>query len=138
MEIYDAVSINWLATFVASLVSMVVGSIWYSGPVFGKVWQKAIGLSDEQMKQGAGKAMATAYVFSAVTAVAMAMMVDWVGASTWLEAIYVAIFVWLGFVVTAYVINTSFEQSRGVHTWLFLGNHGLTLLGMSLVLTLWT
>jgi uncharacterized membrane protein len=40
-------NINFLALFVASLVSFAIGAIWYSPVLFSKIWQKSIGLSEE-------------------------------------------------------------------------------------------
>lgn len=43
--------INWLAVLAAALSSFLLGGIWYSA-LFAKAWQKAAGLSDEQIKNG--------------------------------------------------------------------------------------
>src|ERR1044071_4856514 len=43
--------INWLAVGLATLAFFAVGAIWYSA-LFGKVWQREVGLSDEQLKTG--------------------------------------------------------------------------------------
>ncbi len=48
MEGFD---INWIAIAVAAIVPLVVGSIYY-GPLFGKVWQKEVGITDEELKAG--------------------------------------------------------------------------------------
>ena len=44
--------VNWLAVLLGTVVFFAVGALWY-GVVFGKAWQKAVGLSDEQLKTGA-------------------------------------------------------------------------------------
>ena len=43
---------NWLAIGVGTVVFFAIGALWY-GLLFGKAWQKATGLSDEQLKGGA-------------------------------------------------------------------------------------
>lgn len=43
--------INWLAVFAAAASSFVLGGLWYSA-LFAKAWQKAAGLSDQQIKSG--------------------------------------------------------------------------------------
>lgn len=43
--------INWLAVLAAALSSFLLGGVWYSA-LFAKAWQKAAGLSDEQIKNG--------------------------------------------------------------------------------------
>ena len=41
--------VHWLAIAVAAVSGFLVGGLWY-GPIFGKVWQAARGLSDDAMK----------------------------------------------------------------------------------------
>lgn len=48
MEGFD---INWLAILVAAASSLVVGFFWY-GPLFGKAWMAASGMTEEKIKSG--------------------------------------------------------------------------------------
>ena len=41
--------INFIAVAAATLSSMVLGFLWYTPILFGKQWQKAVGLRDEDM-----------------------------------------------------------------------------------------
>jgi len=43
---------NLLAIFVAALSSFVVGFIWYNPKVFGTIWMKEAGLTQEQLQKG--------------------------------------------------------------------------------------
>ena len=43
---------NWLAVGLATVAFFAVGALWY-GVLFGKAWQAATGLSEEQLKSGA-------------------------------------------------------------------------------------
>ena len=49
--------INWLAVVAAALSMFVVGGLWYSPVLFGAVWLRATGFTEEQVK-GFGKARA--------------------------------------------------------------------------------
>jgi hypothetical protein len=44
--------INWLGVGLGAVAFFAVGAIWYTA-LFGKAWQAAVGLSDEQLKTGA-------------------------------------------------------------------------------------
>lgn len=44
--------INLWAVFAAALSAFVLGGAWYSPLLLGKAWQRASGLSDEQLKSG--------------------------------------------------------------------------------------
>ena len=43
---------NFLAILVAALSSFVVGFIWYNPKVFGTIWMKESGMTEEKMKGG--------------------------------------------------------------------------------------
>ncbi|MDG4715233.1 DUF1761 domain-containing protein [Winogradskyella sp. YYF002] len=43
---------NFLAIFVASLVPLILGFLWYNPAVFGKAWMKESGMTEEKMKGG--------------------------------------------------------------------------------------
>ena len=43
---------NWLAVALGTVAFFAVGAVWYTA-LFGKAWQKAVGLSHEQLKGGA-------------------------------------------------------------------------------------
>jgi hypothetical protein len=41
--------INWLGVVLGAVAFFAVGAVWYT-TLFGKAWQRAVGLSDEQLK----------------------------------------------------------------------------------------
>lgn len=42
--------INFLALLVAAISTLVVGFIWYNPKVFGTIWMKESGMTEEKMK----------------------------------------------------------------------------------------
>jgi hypothetical protein len=48
--------INYLAVLLAAVAFFAVGAVWYT-VLFGKAWQRALGLSDAQLKGGANMAL---------------------------------------------------------------------------------
>lgn len=48
MEDFD---INWLSILAAAVASLVIGFLWY-GPLFGKAWMAASGMTEEKIKGG--------------------------------------------------------------------------------------
>lgn len=44
--------VNWIAVVIAAVASFLLGGLWYSPALFGKVWQREAGLTDEQIKSG--------------------------------------------------------------------------------------
>ena len=43
--------INWVAVVLGTIVFFALGAVWYTA-LFGKAWQREVGLSDEQLKAG--------------------------------------------------------------------------------------
>ncbi len=73
----DASTINWLAVIVATLSAFVLGALWYSPALFGKVWMAAAGLSEEQVQQGnMGKIFGVAFILELVMAVNLAFFLN--------------------------------------------------------------
>ena len=67
---------NWLATFVASLVPMLVGAIYYNPKVVGTAWMKATGMTEEKAKTAnMAKVFGLSFVFSFLLAIMMNMLV---------------------------------------------------------------
>jgi hypothetical protein len=70
-------SINYLAIIVAALSSFMVGWIWY-GPLFGKIWMKLHGFTEEELKNSSMSMpviMVVNYIATALAALAIAMFI---------------------------------------------------------------
>tara|TARA_B100001057_G_scaffold230176_1_gene230494 strand:+ start:3769 stop:4167 length:399 start_codon:yes stop_codon:yes gene_type:complete len=63
--------INWLPVLLGALTFFLVGAIWY-GVLFSKAWQKAAGISDEQL-QGGNMALIFGLTFLAEVVIAMTL-----------------------------------------------------------------
>ena len=46
----DIFDVNWIAVIGAALAGFLVGGIWY-GPIMGKRWMGAVGLTEEQVQR---------------------------------------------------------------------------------------
>ena len=69
----DLSSINWLAVAVAALAFFGFGVLWY-GPLFGKQWQQAVELVDEELKLGRAKLFGSGLVMALIISVGMAVI----------------------------------------------------------------
>jgi hypothetical protein len=69
---------NFLAVLVASIVPMILGSIWYNPKVFGSIWMKEIGVDPDKVKDQSPnmlKLFLTAFVFAFMIAIMLNPMV---------------------------------------------------------------
>ena len=53
---------NWLAIVLGTAAFFAVGAVWYTA-LFGKLWQREVGVSDEQLKSGANMPLIFALCF---------------------------------------------------------------------------
>lgn len=134
------VQINWLAVILATIVSMVVGSIWYARPVFGKAWANLVRLDDKKMQEGATKAILLTLVVSFVTAYILALAAyvshSFFQNSFLQDSLATAFWLWLGFTAARFITHDAFEQRRPKLTALNISHELLTLLAMGLVIGL--
>ena len=131
------VDINLWAVLLAALVNIVIGSLWYSKPLFGKAWSKLVGLSDEQMKSGATTAYIGAIVYALVLSYVLAHAVQYVGAETISEGLMTGFWAWFGFVATTSLAPVLFEKKPMKWYLISNGYNLVSFLLMGLILARW-
>lgn len=125
---------NWLGIVLATVAAMAIGSLWYSKYLFGKQWQKLVGLKDSDMKKGMMQGMLVMLAMAFVSAFVLKRFLVIASPETVLEAVKVAAWIWLGFVVT-YVVGGGVFEKRPVKLMaLHLGNQLVTLVVMAAIL----
>lgn len=136
------VQVNWLAVILATASSMVVGSVWYAKPVFGRTWMKLVGKSDKDLGQGAGQAIGLTVVVSFVTAYVLAHVAylshNFFGNSFLQDSLTTAFWLWLGLTAARFITHDVFERRPAKLTLLNIGHELVTLLVMGLVIGLFT
>lgn len=110
MNLFD---VNWLAVIAAALCGFVVGGIWY-GPVMGKRWMGAVGLSEEQIKQGSMPLIyGGAFAFSLLASWTLAhTFATYTQDLSFTVKVLTASGVALGFIIPAIGTNYLFSQKR--------------------------
>ncbi len=131
------VSANFLAVFAAAIVSMVVGFLWYSPMLFGNEWMKLLGIKMKDakgMKEKAMKGYAITFVASIVMASVLAYVLKYAQASSVLDGLMTAFWLWLGFVVTVKIGMVLWEGKPFKLFLLDTGYYLVSLLAMGAVL----
>lgn len=126
--------VNWLAVVLAALAGFVVGGIWY-GPLMGRRWMGAVGLTEDQIKQGSmGLIYGGAFAFS--------LLASWTLAHTFatyaqdlsvLVKVLTAFGLALGFIVPAIGTNYLFSQKSKTLFFIDAGYWLLFYIAMGLV-----
>jgi len=104
-------AINWLAVFAAAVCGFIVGGIWY-GPIMGKKWMGAVGLTKEQIKDtNMGLIYGGAYAFSVLASWTLAHTFASYGADFSVQAKLMTAFgVAIGFIIPALGTNYLFSK----------------------------
>ena len=84
---------------VAVLIKVIVGALWYSPLLFLKPWQQLTGVSDEAMKGGMAKGMATWIIGALLMAFVLAHAVFYAGAKDAGTGAAVGFANWVGFIL---------------------------------------
>lgn len=132
------VEVNYLAVILAMASSMVVGSIWYAKPVFGKMWMKLVGLDDAKAAKGAGRAIGITMIVSLITAYVLAHMAylahNFFANSFFMDCVVTAFWLWLGFTAARFITHDAFEQRRKKLTAMNVAHEFVTLIIMGVVI----
>ena len=126
-------SLNWLAIILATVSAFVIGGAWYSPALFGKQWQRLIGLSDEELKRGSpAKIFGGAFVLTLFAAFNLAMFIGPESPqSTFGFAVMAGFLTGFGWVAMAYGVTYLFER-RPTAVWLINAGYwvvALTVMG---------
>lgn len=136
----DLSSVNHLAILTAAIVSFIIGFLWH-GPVFGKVWLQLMNISAQELEAGKkemGKkmpyVMLAALVQQFITAAVMGLLIQALGITSFVGAVTLAFWIWLGFVATV-LLNGVLWEKRSINLYLFnIAYHFVILAAMAKVL----
>ena len=101
---------NWLAVVVATLAFFAVGAIWYTA-LFGKIWQREVGLSDEQLTGGRNMMliMGTCFALEFIVCLTVGHMFDFLAPSDRAKMM-IAVGLALGVMAPAIGINYLYQR----------------------------
>lgn len=109
--VFDFTDLNLWAILAASVVPFLIGFLWY-GPLFGKTWQKEVGLSDKDMKDtNMMQVFGLSFLANLVAVYVLAGLLnkdlgnlDWVNGAT--------VGLWIGLAFQATVLATHYLFTR--------------------------
>ncbi|MGZ3709223.1 MAG: DUF1761 domain-containing protein, partial [Bdellovibrionota bacterium] len=110
----------------------------YSPLLFAGAWMKAIGKTPQQLnkdvaKYGYGLALAAGFALACF----LGQAIKWTGAVTVGEALRVALWAWVGFILPAVIPDYFFAGRKKSLLAINMGYPLISMLAMSVILTLW-
>lgn len=122
--------INPLAVGLAALAAFVVGGLWYS-LLFAKAWQRAAGVTDEQLRSGTVRIFVGSFLLAVVMAASLAAFIGAGGLAFGTLAGLAAGLTW---VAAAFGITYLFERRSFVLWAINAGYHVATFTAMGAII----
>ena len=140
-----SIHVNWLAVIASVVASFVFGAVWY-GPLFGKTWAKAMGMTG----QPSGADIARGSVLNLLGTFLMAFVLTHDVAvwrpSTWNAGVdqspvvygfFAGFFVWLGYVLPVLLNSVAFERKSWTAFFIQVIYQFVSLQIMGMILSHW-
>jgi len=90
---------DYTAILVAAVVSFIIGALWYSPMLFGKMYGKAVGHHGDGNKNSMVMMMVLEFIFVLVTVRALRRVMNQLGVATMEGALTTAFILWIGFIL---------------------------------------
>ena len=133
--------VNYWAVIVATLSTLVVGSLWYTPKVFGTRWMR-LAKVDPKATEAAG-------IWPIVVTVIVSFLTAWVLAGavyiSWefyqgaflTASVVTAVLLWIGFTAARMITHDAFEGRPPALTSLNLAHELVTILVMAVIIGVW-
>ncbi|MDQ0822961.1 hypothetical protein QFZ79_000701 [Arthrobacter sp. V4I6] len=132
--------INIWGVLVATLSSMVVGSVWYTPKVFGNYWMRVAKVTPSGKAKDAVKPILITLVVSFVTAWVLAgsaaLSQHFYGGNFLANTLITAVILWAGFTAARFITHDAFEDRPAGLTILNCAHELVTLAVMALIIGL--
>lgn len=130
--------LNWLAVFGAAFVAFLSSALWYSKPLFGSRWQKAVGLSDKKIKEAnTTNVMIISLLTVFVSAAAMGLLVKVLVLTTIYQGALFGAMVAVGILGANKLMQSKFEQRPLTYWAITLGADIVALSLIGGILAVW-
>ncbi|WP_127794774.1 DUF1761 domain-containing protein [Agromyces sp. LHK192] len=134
------VDVNYWAVVLATLSTLVIGSVWYTPKVFGTRWAELAKVDLEKVGSGVG-AILTTVVVSFISAWVLAIFTQtaWLayGGGYLVLAIMVGVMLWAGFTAARFITHDAFEGRPPQLTLLNISHELVTAVVMAIIIGVW-
>lgn len=132
--------INIWAVLLATLSSMVVGSVWYTPKVFGNYWMRVAKVTPGGDARDAVRPILVTLVVSFVSALVLAgsaaISQHFYGGNFLVNSLVTAVILWAGFTAARFITHDAFEGRPAGLTALNCAHELVTLTVMALIIGL--
>jgi len=133
------IDVNYWAVVIATISTMIVGSVWYTPKVFGNYWMRVAKVDMED--RNAVIPIITTLIVSFISAwvLAIATQVAWMalGGSYLLVALLAGVLLWAGFTAARFITHDAFEGRPTSLTVMNIAHELVTIVVMALIIGVW-
>ena len=130
--------INYWSVLVAAAAYMVLGAVWYSSVLFGKLWMKGIGKTKEQIDSDFSPLnYVWAIITSIIAAYGIARIMSWAGGDSVIDGIKVGLVAGICFVFAPLGVSDFFEGRPKSLTLINASYHFVGLIISGAIIGLW-
>lgn len=135
--VFPAASLNYTAILVATVVSFLIGGLWYMF-LFRKPWMKEMGIPANAKSKGMGGQMFLNIVGTFVMVYVLAHFVFYLSLGTFSEGMQLGFWIWLGFFAATTLLGSVLWEMRSWKLFLINGAYWLVNLAVSAgILAVW-
>ncbi len=109
---------NYTAIIVAAVVTFIIGMLWYSPMLFGKMYMKAVGHHGDNNKNNMVFMMVLEFIFNLVTVWALYWIFMKAGVTEMNDALMTAGVLWLGFSLITTWSNNMWANGNNTVMWI--------------------
>jgi len=106
----NSVDYQFVSVFIATIVYMAIGFLWYSPFVFGKQWSKYSNISSKNSKMEL-KTLVLSFINSFVLCFFFSLLIGFLGVNSAIDGIFVGFGIWLGFVATTHLSSVIWAKT---------------------------
>lgn len=128
---------NLVGVLAATIVSFVIGAIWYAPPVFGKMWMMSLGKTEEWLKKNRNRSVVLGFIANLLTAYLLGVFVKSLGSASWADGAEVAFIAWLAFPLSIHFTSYVFEGRQSKLFGIDLVHSLIIFLVMGAILGVW-
>lgn len=132
-------NVSFVSAFVATIISMGIGLIWYSPWVVGKIWMREMGYTPESLaekKKGVAKKYVLSFLSTFITAYALAVVINSIFTAELYTLVEAGLVLAIGFIVAVKLNDKVFTDASWTLFLIHSGYQILSIVSMSVVIGL--
>jgi hypothetical protein len=126
-----------VGVLLATVVSFIIGAIWYAPQVFGKMWMTSLGKTEEWWKKNRNRSVIFGFIANLLTAYLLGVFVKSLGSANWADGAEVALIAWLAFPLSIQFTSYIFEGRQSKLFGIDLAHSLIIFLVMGAILGVW-